>query len=82
MNYNKEAKSLTFRRGFPKIRGTFPDIREDPKSRSPNLGPYTRYFIGTPIKGSSFWILPGVWVRGYNKGSFKGLYKGVGVSEN
>ena len=40
-----------------------PDPREDPESRSPNLGPYTTkgYFIGTPIKGSTFWILPGVW---------------------
>ena len=40
-----------------------PDPREDPKSRSPNLGPYTTKgtFLGTPIKGSAFWILPGVW---------------------
>ena len=37
------------------------DPREDLESRSPNLGPYTGYFFGTPIKGSTFWILPGVW---------------------
>ena len=30
------------------------------KSRSPNLGPYT---TKGPIKGSTFWILPGVWVQ-------------------
>ena len=38
--------------------------REDLESRSPNLGPYTTK--GTlwepPIKGSTFWILPRVWV--------------------
>ena len=40
-----------------------PDPREDPESRSPNLGPYTTkgYFIGTPIKGSTFWFFPGFW---------------------
>ena len=33
-----------------------PDPREDPKSRSPNLGPYTTkgHFIGTPYKGIYF----------------------------
>ena len=37
----------------------FQDAQEDPKSRSRNLAPYTTkgYFIGTPLKGSAFWIL-------------------------
>ena len=43
--------------------GSHPDPREDVESRSPNLGAYTTK--GTlqepPIKGSTFWILPGVW---------------------
>ena len=44
---------------------SFPDPREDLESRSPNLGPYatTKGTLGTPIKGSTFWILPGVWVQ-------------------
>ena len=41
------------------------DFREDLESRSPNLGTYTTK--GTlwepPIKGSTFWILSGVWVE-------------------
>ena len=42
-----------------------PDPREDLESRSPNLGPYTTkgYFIETPIKVSTFWLLPKVWVN-------------------
>ena len=44
------------------IQRTNPDPREDLESRSPNLGPYTsKDILGTPIKGSTFWILPGVW---------------------
>ena len=44
--------------------GPNPDPREDLESRSPNLGPYTTKLLRvlcTPIKGSTFWILPGVW---------------------
>ena len=42
----------------------FPDPRKDVESRSPNLGPCSAEgtFFGTPIKGSTCWILPGVWV--------------------
>ena len=43
-----------------------PDPREDLESRSPNLGPYTTkgFFIGASIKGSTFWIFPGIWEYG------------------
>ena len=37
------------------------DPRKDLESRTPNLGPYTTKGsrTGTPIKGSTFWILLG-----------------------
>ena len=82
LRFRKIPESVGFCRTgillFPHIRSPpnptlHPDPREDPKSRSPKLGPYTTkgYFIGTP-----FWDL----LFGSSRGS--GCRLGLGGGSN